>query len=309
MTENSPNAASTAETAPPKRTMTGRIILAAIMLLLIGFVCFICYTEAGNNFFGQSIVFFEALIAGGSPEKEKAAAETIESLNFMVIREGQDKQVTSISSQGKTIDKKVFEVLPDLFRIGTVNVTDTDITDEQLKSVGKLRKLTSLLLGGTAVTDAGLANLRNLGELESLHLQNTKITDAGLAHLVALPKLTILDISGTKVTDAGMKELAKCQKLNWLLMSKTSISDEGIKAFEKHPRLGRLTIFDTKISTAAIDKLLESIPKLSVDSGATPQGSPAGNTESEKSPDQKSDEEKSEKSDSQSDDAKPAAKG
>ncbi len=292
------------ETAPKKRGKTGRIILAVVMLAIIGVVCFICYTDQGIMLLARTMETAKSWFPGGSPEKEKVAAQTIEDLGLMVVREAQnagmtasnkegdengdkvatarngesqnrDLQVTSIARKEKHVDKKVFAVLPDLYRIGTVNMTETDIADEDLKSVSKLRHLTSLLLGGTAISDEGIAYLRNMGELESLHLQNTRITDAGMAHLAAIPNLTILDISGDNITDAGMKELARCQKLNWLLMRNTPITDAGLQALEKLPRLGRLTIFNTKTTPAGIAKLVKALAandvKLSVDSGTLPK--------------------------------------
>jgi hypothetical protein len=341
--EKSPNPGTTAsaqpaETTVKKRGYTGRIILAFVLLGILGLGCFIALTDQGIDLLARTMEASKTWFASGSPEKEKAAAETIEGLGLMVVRESQnsftplkpsirepsdqgpdeaqsdddkssdepnsdeskpndqspddkkpgdvaaappkDLRVTSIARKERHIDKKVFEVLPDLYRIGTVNMTDTDIVDADLKSVGKLSKLTSLLLGGTGITDQGLAELHNLGDLESLHLQNTPITDAGMAHLAALPRLTILDISGTKITDAGLKEIAKCQQLNWLLMSRTAITDEGLKSLEKLPRIGRLSIFDTKTTPAGIEKLVKAKAdqqlKLSVDAGETPKGTGPG---------------------------------
>jgi hypothetical protein len=284
MTENSSNAASSPETAPKKRGQTGRIIFAVVALILVGFACFVSFTETGQNIPAHVLLFVESMFSGGSPEKERIAADTIEGLDFMVIREG--GKITSISSKKgnssnkQQIDKKVFAALPDLYRVGTVNIADTDAGDEDMKSVGKLRNLVSLVLSGTEITDAGVAHLGNLGELESLFLQNTQISDVSLKTLAALPKLKCLNISGTKITDAGIKEIAKCNTLNWLLMSQTKITDAGIQALENHPQLARLSIFDTNISKDAIAKLIKSQTRttsaLQVDSGPLPKDEDRG---------------------------------
>ncbi|MCC6124145.1 MAG: hypothetical protein IT426_04240 [Pirellulales bacterium] len=302
MTENSSNAASSPESAPKKRGSTGRIIFAVVALILVGFACFVSFTETGQNIPAHVLLFVEAMFSGGSPEKERAAADAIEGFDFIVIREG--GKVTSISSKEKRVDKKVFAAIPALYRIGTVNIADTDVSDEDLKSIGKLRNLVSLVLSGTAITDEGLIHLGELGELESLFLQNSQITDAGLKTLVALPNLKILDISGTKITDAGVKEIARCKTLNWLLMSQTGISDAGIEALENHPQLGRLTIRDTKISKEAIEKLIKSQTQatsaLRVDSESAPKernseaGQAAPPADAQVPAEEKSDEKKSE---------------
>jgi hypothetical protein len=284
MAEQTPTPAAqpTSKPTSPKRIGTGRIIFAVVALLLIGFGCFIQFTDVGQTIPPKVLLYIDALLAGGSPEKEATAAKVIEGFDLLVIREGSenDKKVTSISyNNHKHIDKKVFEVLPDLYRLGTVNLSDTDVADADLKSIGQLKQLTSLLLSGTAVTNDGLASLHDLGRLESFYLMNTSISDAGMVHITALPSVTILDLSGTKITDAALKELEKCPKLNWLLLTGTSITDECIPSLAKMSTLGRLTIFDTKITPAGVQKLMasraNSSTKLTVDSGSAPQIAPA----------------------------------
>jgi Leucine-rich repeat (LRR) protein len=289
MTENSPNAAPSskpsAPSAPKKRSFTGRIVLAAILLVITGLVLFVSYTEQGSKIFGVALDATEKWFEGGSPEKEKIAAEKIEELDFMVVREGEEHHVTSIQRKGKHVDKQVFELLPDLFILGTVNVSDTDVSDEQLKSLKSLKHLSSLLLSGTNITDEGISHLRNHEALESMHMKNTKITDAGIEFFVSMPDLKILDVSGTKITDAGLKTLAQCKNLNWLLINNTAVTNEGIKALKALPRLGRLSILNTKVTSEGIDDLLTTFPKLKTDVGDAPEPSNSASDQSDSSPD------------------------
>ena len=81
------------------------------------------------------------------------------------------------------------------------------VTDEHLKELKVLKRLTRLFLGDTQVTDAGLKELKELKQLKELHLQNTNVTDAGLTELRELKQLQLLNLSGTKVTAAGVQGL------------------------------------------------------------------------------------------------------
>jgi len=86
---------------------------------------------------------------------------------------------------------------------------NTKISDNALKSVGKLKNLTRLSLDQTAVTDAGLSNLNGLKHLEHLNLYGTKITDAGLKSLAGLKTLKTLYLWQTAVTPAAVAALKK----------------------------------------------------------------------------------------------------
>ena len=207
--------------------------------------------------------------------KEQAAANELEKTGALVVREGPEKQVTSVNfiGQGKKIDRKTAALLPDLFRVLTINLADTDFDGEHLIFL-KNRKLVSLVLGGTHVGDKDMVHLANVPSLVSLYLPKTNITDAGLAHIANLPKLAILDVSDTKITDRGLPEIAKLQNLNWLLISGTEVTDEGLLALASLPNLGRLSLMDTKVTEQGIASLKASKPNLAVDSGTsqTPNG-------------------------------------
>jgi hypothetical protein len=201
--------------------------------------------------------------------KEQAAAAELEKAGVFVVREGPEKQVTSVNfmGQGKKVDKKTAALLPDLFRVSTINLADTDFDGELLKFLKNHRKLVSLVLSGTGVGDKDMVYLANAPSLVSLYLTKTKITDAGLAHIANLPKLAILDLSDTKITDRGLSEIAKLQNLNWLLISSTEITDAGLPTLANLPNLHRLSLMDTKVTEQGIASLKASKPGMAVDSG------------------------------------------
>ncbi len=93
------------------------------------------------------------------------------------------------------------------------------VTDDQLRRISLLQKLTKLVLNGSPmIGDAGLEHLRTLTNLTYLDVRNTKVIDAGLEHLRTLTNLTQLGVHNTKVTAASVAKLQqalpKC-KIGW----------------------------------------------------------------------------------------------
>jgi hypothetical protein len=118
-----------------------------------------------------------------------------------------------------------------------LTINACDYTDAGLRHIGKLHKLTSLVLnqaGGAAapITDAGLQYLRSLHLLKSLGLFGTEITDAGLIQLTPLAKLRSLDLSFTQITDAGLSTLAGFSQLEELNLRGTEVSEDGVKKLQ-----------------------------------------------------------------------------
>ncbi|CCH03425.1 Leucine-rich repeat, ribonuclease inhibitor subtype [Fibrella aestuarina BUZ 2] len=88
-----------------------------------------------------------------------------------------------------------------------LKLSDTQITDATMATIGKLKNLQKLHLERTAVTDAGLRQLGSLTYLEYLNLYGTNITDAGLANLAGLKSLRTVYVWQTKTTEAGIAKL------------------------------------------------------------------------------------------------------
>jgi len=73
------------------------------------------------------------------------------------------------------------------------------ITDEQLKTIGKLPNLYKLNLSRNPITDTGVKQLLALPKLKMLNLYGTQITDEGIRDLAAMPSLKNLYAWETKV--------------------------------------------------------------------------------------------------------------
>src|SRR5579871_2183252 len=63
-------------------------------------------------------------------------------------------------------------------------------------------------LSESKVTDSELKQVAAIRYLHLVSLRKTNISDAGLKELTVLTELSGLDLTATKITDAGLKELA-----------------------------------------------------------------------------------------------------
>ncbi len=103
----------------------------------------------------------------------------------------------------------------------------SELTDEGLAPVTKVKNVVWLNLRGTKITDAGLQQVGQIKTLTKLHLELTGIGDAGLEHLSGLDKLVYLNLYGTQVGDAGLKHLTGLKQLRRLFLWQTKVTDEG----------------------------------------------------------------------------------
>jgi hypothetical protein len=202
---------------------------------------------------------------------EQEALAKLTERGLLIIAEGPDKQVTSINfwdtkkSKDAVIDDEMLSEVAKLYRLSTLNASNSKITNEQLRYFSGLRSLTCLDLGNTPVTDEGLVHLCSLKNLDAFYVANTAVTDRGLEHIVNLSSLKILNLCKTKVTDEGLKKLQSLPKLNWLLLSETGITDAGLDNLSSIQTLGRLTIAKAKVTSKGIERLKKAIPGISVD--------------------------------------------
>ena len=113
------------------------------------------------------------------------------------------------------------------------HLNGTDLNDEDLKHVSKLKNIASLHLGGTKITGAGMRHLKGLKQLQRLHLEKTEVDDDGLAELGGLSELEYLNLYATKITDLGLESLVGLKKLKRLYLWQTKVSDEGVTKLGK----------------------------------------------------------------------------
>ena len=97
-------------------------------------------------------------------------------------------------------------------------------TDSNLVLLGKMSKqLVWLNLGGSKISDNGLRSAGKLVQLTKLYLNDTNITDSGLHYLKPLKRLQYLNLVNTKISTKGLSQLTELKALRNLFCYQTNI--------------------------------------------------------------------------------------
>lgn len=102
--------------------------------------------------------------------------------------------------------RTVVEILSQLKKCPRLSLIGTDVTDEGLRELQKLRSLKYLDLTGSNVSAAGVTTLLGTN-IRYLNLSHTELTDDDVAILAQFRHLETLDLSQSNVTDSGVNEL------------------------------------------------------------------------------------------------------
>jgi hypothetical protein len=99
----------------------------------------------------------------------------------------------------------------------SVNLSGVTITDETIRQVKALGRVSELNLSKSSVTDDQLGLIQQQGLttlLLKVDLSHTAITDAGLGQLDNLVLLNHLNLTGTKVTPSGVERFRRKHRAN-----------------------------------------------------------------------------------------------
>ena len=99
-----------------------------------------------------------------------------------------------------------------LHNVHVINLSNSDVNDQDLKIIPRFYELNSLDLSNTNVTDVGLNHIKKAKRLWSLNLAHTQVTDAGIAALACLSTLDYLDVTDTVVSEKIITNLQNQNK-------------------------------------------------------------------------------------------------
>jgi hypothetical protein len=113
------------------------------------------------------------------------------------------------------ITDRGLELLKDCQWIRALHISGAAVTDAGLVTVSQFDQLEELSLqdgyplGTTRITDEGLRSIGRMNNLGKLSIWQLPITDKGLTHLVGMRGLRSLVLSETKCTQAGVADLQR----------------------------------------------------------------------------------------------------
>jgi len=98
---------------------------------------------------------------------------------------------------------------------------------------GIQNNISHLNLSRTQVNDQVLGIVKKMKHLTWLGLRNTKVSDLGIKQLKDLKFLRYLNLSGTEVSDAAVKDLVKMKDLNEIYLWNSKMTDSGVESLRK----------------------------------------------------------------------------
>ena len=139
----------------------------------------------------------------------------------------------------------------------SVDLSDTEIIDEDLRHLADLQTIAGLWLSGTKVTGAGFDHLLNLKNLESLGL-GEQVTNESLRHIGQLRSLTNINFGhARKIDDNGLQFLSSLVNLERVNLWHTGMSGDGLEILSSLPNIRTIIAGGTNISdsgTACLQK-------------------------------------------------------
>lgn len=172
------------------------------------------------------------------------------------------KNLTTLSLEGcKNFTSKGLAELADL-NLRIINLVDTELDDEGVKELSKIKTLRRIHFDKTDITDDAfeiLKDNKNIFDITITRCQN--ITKEGLEKIATnWPNLKYLDISDLNLTSEDLTPLHKLTKLRTLAVIYLPITDEDTKWISQNKDLFKLGIGKCDIT----DKGIEELTKLPI---------------------------------------------
>lgn len=137
-----------------------------------------------------------------------------------------------------------FSNLKDLSNITTLDVSNTNFSDQDLQNLPNKERITELNIGGTKVTT--LDGIDKFTNLKKLVISNNKnITD--FSNLSKLTQLTSIDVSNTNFGDNDLKNI-DTSKIEELMLGGTGITTLKSSKGQAYSNLQKIDVSNTKVS-------------------------------------------------------------
>lgn len=146
----------------------------------------------------------------------------------------------------KTVGEEYFR------EVAAVDLDKSLVTDADLKVVGRIRGMKSLILSGFS-SDSRL--YRRKGPPHNPSLLPSQISNRGVQGLGPQPTLEIAKFSHVPVADDGMETISLWTRLLVLELEDTQVTSIGVQQLEKLVRLKSLNLTGTRIDDQAVPTL------------------------------------------------------
>jgi hypothetical protein len=143
-------------------------------------------------------------------------------------------------------------------------IHDLHLENQPMTWLSRLTRLEALSLARTGISGRVLRNLRTASNLAVLNLSGTGISDVDLVDVARFRNLEVLALQDTAITGEGLERLHGMPRLNVLNVQNCSLVDADLEQFTSMPNLRIVHAAGSKITEAAVKKLVEKLPMLSI---------------------------------------------
>ncbi|WP_197356766.1 protein kinase domain-containing protein [Aureliella helgolandensis] len=135
-------------------------------------------------------------------------------------------------------------------------LNDSQVTDEDLKSLSVFPELTVAFLQNTQVSIEGLMSLPP--KVNHLSLGQTDLSEADFARLATRQKIEVIFLTGSQIDDRKVAALCQFGQLAEITLQGTSLTDQAIDSLMRCRSLSGLVLNNnTALSAAALSRLAE----------------------------------------------------
>ena len=159
--------------------------------------------------------------------------------------------------QGTPISDKAIRYILMIPTLDTLEIGDTDVTDEDLKQLSESRSIRHISLSvGKRITNAGIRHISKMTQLVSLELDDSTSVDGRcIAYLTDLKNLNRLNLEGASLTEDDLRHLASFKHLRKLNLSNCQLSDSSLDEVTKVRSLQVLNLAGNNISNKGVSSL------------------------------------------------------
>jgi hypothetical protein len=194
-----------------------------------------------------------ALVTWNLVDRSEQGLNEIKSVKIASIS---DQKVNSDVVQRTTADDQVRWECQNHPEVQQLTYRGLPVTDEGLKYLLPLKKVTVLYLSGSDVTDEGMSRLEHL-PIQILAIDGTQVGDTGLMILSKIKTLVSIDLGDTGVTSAGVSSLQDMPCLTTINFSGDKIDDDAVQCLSKIKSLRVLDLADTNATEKSLEYLVD----------------------------------------------------
>jgi uncharacterized membrane protein len=144
---------------------------------------------------------------------DKLSSETVlelEKNGFVIDFMGENSNMISVTFKGNmTSTEQISKLLLAKEQITWLNVSNCNLNNSHLNTIGRLTNLTRLNAHSNAITDEGAEELKTLQNINSINLYNTKISNKGLINIAELKTLKKLYVWKTTITPSEISDISQ----------------------------------------------------------------------------------------------------